>query len=100
MAGDVLITGGQGFVGSYLRLELGARAVVTRADVTDPDSVAEAVRRSQPAAVVHLAAYSSVGGSWENPRAPWEAHGIGTVNVVCAVHGHRPEARTPVVSTG
>ena len=100
MAGDVLITGGRGFVGSYLRRELGARAVVSRADVTDADSVAEAVRDAQPVAVIHLAAYSSAGGSWENPRAAWEVNAIGTVNVVDAVRRHRPEARTLVVSTG
>ncbi|HEX2112405.1 MAG TPA: GDP-mannose 4,6-dehydratase [Gaiellaceae bacterium] len=100
MAGAVLITGGRGFVGSYLRRELGARAVVTRADVTDAEAVAEAVRDAHPVAVIHLAAYSSVGASWENPRAAWEVNAIGTVNVLDAVRRHQPETRTLVVSTG
>jgi GDP-4-dehydro-6-deoxy-D-mannose reductase len=95
-----LITGAHGFVGSHLLAELGDDAVPLEADVTDLDALARYVRREQPAAVVHLAAQSSVASSWEDEGDVWLVNAVGTVNVLSAVASEAPEARVLVVSTG
>ena len=50
--------------------------------------------------MIHLAALSSVGGSWVSPAETWEVNVIGTVNVVEAVRSSAPDARLLFVSTG
>ncbi len=95
-----LITGAHGFVGKHLLAELGDDAVPLEADVTEVAAVARDVRRAQPAAVVHLAAQSSVASSWEDEGNVWLVNAVGTVNVLSAVASESPEARVLVVSTG
>jgi len=68
--------------------------------VRNADELASAVRAAAPTSVIHLAALSSVGGSWENPAETWEVNVIGTVNVVDAVRSSAPYARLLFVSTG
>jgi len=100
VAGSVLITGAGGFVGSHLVRELGERASPTAADVTSPDEVAQALRDAKPAAVVHLAAGTSVAESWERGAEVWGVNVVGTVNVLDAVRNEQPGARVLVVSSG
>jgi GDP-4-dehydro-6-deoxy-D-mannose reductase len=100
MSGPVLLTGAAGFVGGYLLRELGERAVAASADVTDAAEVARDLREAAPDAVVHLAAYSSVADSWENPVEVWRVNTLGTVALLEAVRTERPAARVLVVSTG
>jgi GDP-4-dehydro-6-deoxy-D-mannose reductase len=95
-----LITGAHGFVGKHLLAELGDEAVPLDADVTDADAVARALRGEEPAAVVHLAAHSSVAASWVNEGEVWLVNAVGTVNVLSAVASEAPKARVLVVSTG
>jgi GDP-4-dehydro-6-deoxy-D-mannose reductase len=96
----VLVTGGQGFAGRHLQLELGDRAVAPEVDVTDTDALRAALRESQPEAVVHLAALSQVSESWEDPAAVWRVNAVGTVALLEAVRSEAPSARVLVVSTG
>jgi len=95
----VLVTGPEGFVGRHLRAELGEAFVPFGGDVLDAEAVTESVREAQPSAVVHLAAESSVAGSWERPTDAWRVNVDGTVNVLEAVRRERPEARVLFAST-
>jgi GDP-4-dehydro-6-deoxy-D-mannose reductase len=95
----VLVTGPEGFVGRHLRAELGDAFVPFAGDVLDAEAVAAAVRESEPSAVVHLAAESSVAASWERPTEVWRVNVGGTVNVLEAVRQERPEARVLFPST-
>jgi GDP-4-dehydro-6-deoxy-D-mannose reductase len=100
VTGPILVTGAQGFVGGHLLAQLEGAAASTEADVTDAQAVAEAVASASPGAVVHLAAASSVGGSWDDPAETWRVNTLGTVNVLQAVREHAPGARVLIVSTG
>jgi GDP-4-dehydro-6-deoxy-D-mannose reductase len=95
----VLVTGSGGFVGRHLMALLGASADVLDADVTDPENVARAVRDAKPAAIVHLAARSSVAESWSDPAETWRVNTIGTVNLLEVVRHEAPGARVLVVSS-
>jgi GDP-4-dehydro-6-deoxy-D-mannose reductase len=100
VAGSILVTGAEGFVGGHLLPQLSGRGVPTDADVTDAGEIAEAVAGASPEALVHLAAASSVGASWEDAGETWRVNAVGTVNVLAAVRAHAPTARVLVVSTG
>ena len=106
-----LVTGHTGFKGSWLsewllglgaevagyalspptepalfeQLGLSGRIHHTVADVRDSENVAEAVRRSQPDFVFHLAAQPLVRLSYEQPVETFATNVIGTINVLEAV---------------
>jgi len=96
----VLVTGPDGFVGRHLRNELGHAFVPHERDVLDGSSLSAAVRETQPSAVVHLAALSSVAGSWSDVAEVWRVNVLGTVNVAEAVRSEAPGARLLFVSSG
>jgi len=100
LAGPILITGADGFVGRHLSALLGSEAVALAGDVTEPRVVLRQVRATRPAAVVHLAARSSVAESWARPTEIWRVNVLGTVNVLAAVAAAQRDARVLVVSTG
>jgi GDP-4-dehydro-6-deoxy-D-mannose reductase len=100
VSGTILITGAQGFVGPHLLAMLGAGALPLEADVTDVKAVADELAASAPRAVVHLAALSSVGSSWEDAGETWRVNTVGTVNVLEAARTQAPECRLLVASTG
>ena len=91
------MTGADGFVGRHLRVELGESFAAYEGDVLDESALAAAVRGAD--AVVHLAAESSVGASWEDPFRAWRVNVDGTVNLLAAVRAGRPGARVLVAST-
>jgi GDP-4-dehydro-6-deoxy-D-mannose reductase len=93
----VLVTGADGFVGRHLRVELGESFAAYEGDVLDESALAAAVRGAD--AVMHLAAESSVGASWEDPFRAWRVNVDGTVNLLAAVRAGRPGARVLVAST-
>jgi GDP-4-dehydro-6-deoxy-D-mannose reductase len=96
----ILITGAGGFVGGHLLAELGSDAVAASADVLDGDALAAELRELRPAAVIHLAALSSVSASWEGVVEVWRTNALGTVQVLEAVRAEAPEARVIVASSG
>jgi GDP-4-dehydro-6-deoxy-D-mannose reductase len=68
--------------------------------VREPDQLLAAVREVEPEAVVHLAALSSVGGSWGSSAETWQVNLVGTVNLLDALVEAAPRARLLFVSTG
>jgi GDP-4-dehydro-6-deoxy-D-mannose reductase len=100
VAGPILVTGAQGFVGRHLLPELGARGLPTDVDVTDATALARAMRASALQGVIHLAGKSSVADSWGEVAEVWRVNVLGTVNMLEAVRAEAPEARVLVVSTG
>jgi GDP-4-dehydro-6-deoxy-D-mannose reductase len=96
----VLVTGPNGFVGRHLRETLGDAFTPLEADVLDVGALTAATREAQPNAVVHLAAESSVVGSWDGVARTWSVNAVGTANVLEAVRAESAAARVLVPSTG
>jgi GDP-4-dehydro-6-deoxy-D-mannose reductase len=61
--------------------------------------VLAAIRSTVPGAVVHLAAISSVGDSWQRAAETWQVNTVGTVNLAEALVAAAPDARLLLVST-
>ena len=100
MRGPILITGADGFVGGHLLAELGSDGIAGSADVLDTDALGRELREVGPAAVIHLAALSSVSVSWEGVAEVWQTNVLGTVHLLEAVRAEAPEARVIVASSG
>jgi GDP-4-dehydro-6-deoxy-D-mannose reductase len=96
VSGEVLVTGAQGFVGRHLLAQLDDAGRPAEADVTDAKAVARELVAAGSRAVVHLAALSSVGSSWEDAGETWRVNVLGTVNVLAAAG----DARVLIASTG
>lgn len=95
----ILITGGTGFVGSYLVPFLkfrGAELTVLstssaiiqevgveyfKADIRNSDDVGAVVRAVNPEQIYHLAGVTSVAESWNNPRLAFDVNVAGTLNL-------------------
>lgn len=69
------------------------------ADMTDPVSLINAVRLSNPDEVYNLAAQSFVATSWEQPLATADINALGVVNLLEAIRIVKPEARFYQAST-
>ncbi len=105
----VLITGISGFVGCHLTRRLTAAGmrvdglstddvtgidgvpglVVEHVDILDIDALDAAIERSAPDVVVHLAALSHVGASWNRPGDYLRVNFVGTRNLVRAAEGRK-----------
>ena len=86
----VVVTGAAGFIGSFLVEALVARGDEvdgwTRAavDIADAHAVSAAFERFAPEAVVHLAAQSLPGRSWDDAAESYRVNVGGTINLLAA----------------
>jgi UDP-glucose 4-epimerase len=114
----VVVTGGAGYIGGFAAerlIELGhevtvfdnlwrghssaipEQATFTNVDLTDRDQVREAVRRTEPEAIVHFAAASLVPESVERPELYFEINVVGSHNLISAML--ETDCRTFVLSS-
>ncbi len=116
-----LITGIAGFAGSHLAsyllehsgcevhgivhrhewriLHLRDRLTLWRGDLRNPVWVSELIERLRPDYLLHLAAWSDVGGSWEHPWVTFELNVQTQLSLLEAVRRHAPTCRTLVVGS-
>jgi GDP-4-dehydro-6-deoxy-D-mannose reductase len=102
---QALVTGAAGFVGQQLVPRLRAagwrvHAVDRELDVRDPAALETCVAELSPAAVVHLAAQSSVAGSLSDPEASARINYLGARNLLEAVARRAPAARVLLIGSG
>lgn len=124
----VLITGGAGFIGTWLTREIQAECEVTlfdnlhpqvhgldrsksraeaaaradrfiEGDVADGEALAQAVREVQPEVVYHLAAETGTGQSYDEPTRYNMVNVIGTTHLVEAVRAHGDSVRRVAVAS-
>jgi GDP-4-dehydro-6-deoxy-D-mannose reductase len=84
-----LITGGRGFVGTWLAEHLRGNGdevvqIDQEVEITDPGAVLAAVTDAAPDAVYHLAAMTHVGQSWDEPLRVLGVNVLGTGAVLAA----------------
>jgi GDP-4-dehydro-6-deoxy-D-mannose reductase len=107
-----LITGINGFVGPYLREELESSGILVyglditgdgkkifQCDITDSDSVQSVISRIRPDLVFHLAGFSSVAKSFENPELCFRINVDGTKNLLDAIIMARINPRILIISS-
>jgi GDP-4-dehydro-6-deoxy-D-mannose reductase len=99
-----LITGGRGFVGTWLAdhlRELGDEVVAIdrEVEITDPTALLAAMSAAAPDAVYHLAAMTHVGQSWEEPLQVLEVNIMGTAAVLAAARQCGTDPRVLVTSS-
>ena len=99
-----LITGGRGFVGTWLADHLREQgdevvAIDYEVDVTDPVVLLEAVTAAAPDAIYHLAALTHVGDSWKDPLQVLQVNVIGTAALLAAARQCGTDPRVLVTSS-
>lgn len=84
----IFVTGGGGFLGSALCRKLAARGdtviafdTIFGGDITNPESISEAIRSHRPDAVIHCAAMVSVLSSLASPRDTIRVNIEGSLNL-------------------
>jgi len=121
MSKRALITGITGFVGSHLAELLLKKGylvygiarwrsrmdniehllddiILVQADLTDPHSIKDAIKKVNPDKIFHLAAQSYVPASWEMPVETMQVNVIGTVNLLEAVKEiYRYQFKDPII---
>ncbi len=111
----VLVTGADGFVGKHLCRHLReqgddvveacgppARGVSSGGaplDVTDPANVREVVETARPEVVIHLAGFSSVARSHQDPARAFAVNALGAVHLLAALRDAAPKARLLLIGS-
>ncbi|XXF80093.1 GDP-mannose 4,6-dehydratase [Myxococcaceae bacterium GXIMD 01537] len=112
----ILVTGADGFVGRHLCAHLrasgdevveahgpraeGVSSTALHVDIAEQAAVREAVATAQPEAVIHLAGFSSVAKSHQNPARVYAVNTLGTVHLLTALRDSAPKARVLLVGSG
>jgi UDP-glucose 4-epimerase len=112
----VLVTGGSGFLGSFVverLLQRGHEVKIFDArkpqwtpevewleqDIADADGVQDCIDQSRPEAIVHMAGLLGTTETFDHPAETVRTNVIGTINVLQACR-RRPESRYVGVQTG
>jgi GDP-4-dehydro-6-deoxy-D-mannose reductase len=106
----VLVTGANGFVGKHLCAHLrdvGDAVVEARGpdaggasmDVTDAATVRDTVEAARPEAVIHLAGFSSVAKSHQDPGRAFAVNTLGAVYLLAALRDAAPKARLLLIGS-
>lgn len=96
----VLVTGADGFTGTYLVAELRARGcepIAFTSDITDAAAVDAVVARVRPERVIHLAAIAFVGSNAVDPF--YQVNQLGTYHLLDALARHAPQAHALIASS-
>ena len=115
---NVLVTGASGFVGPYLlqllkehghevtaiglsvgNLKDRFDVVTIEQDILDAEGMKRNFMKICPEVVVHLAAISNVGLSWQNPALAVDVNVRGTINVLEALHFSNPAAKLIIIGS-
>ncbi|RJS15632.1 GDP-4-dehydro-6-deoxy-D-mannose reductase [Corallococcus sp. H22C18031201] len=112
----ILVTGADGFVGRHMCGALraagdevveahgprgeGINSTALHFDVADEAAVREAVAEVKPEAVIHLAGFSSVAKSHQNPSRVFAVNTLGVVHLLTALRESAPKARVLLVGSG
>jgi GDP-4-dehydro-6-deoxy-D-mannose reductase len=100
---NLLLVGGNGFVGKHLRNALEAKFAVASTgrdvDVRDFKQLHALVSRVQPDMVVHLAAVTTLRESFANPQDTYGINFLGTLNVLMALRESNFAGRMLFVSS-
>jgi GDP-4-dehydro-6-deoxy-D-mannose reductase len=97
------VTGGHGFVGTWLRRHLEDQGddVVAPGpddvDISDGRALIDAIAAAAPDAVYHLAALANVSESWQDPVRTFEVNATGTLHVLEAARRVEPKPRVLLV---
>ena len=99
-----LVTGGSGFVAGWLCRhleEMGDQVTVAddSVDITDAQQLAPFVRAAAPEAIYHLAAFTHVGRSWDEPREVFRVNAGGTLELIQAALACDPLPRVLLVGS-
>ena len=95
-----LLTGAHGFVGQHVQAAVSCTPLPPEVDLRDRQTLAAAVARIRPEAVIHLAAQSFVPASFENPRETFDINLMGTLNLLEALQAADFQGRMLFVGSG
>ena len=99
-----LVTGGSGFVARWLRRHLqdagdDISVADDSVDITDGPALRRLVLDAAPEAIYHLAAFTHVGRSWEEPREVFRVNAGGTLELIQAALECDPLPRVLLVGS-
>jgi GDP-4-dehydro-6-deoxy-D-mannose reductase len=102
MSQRAFLTGGNGFVGTYLQAHLaqfGDEVHAPFVEITDRLALRDALEKFAPTTIYHLAGQANVGESWVDPGATFTTNALGTLQLLEATATLQTKPRVIVVSS-